>query len=78
MEGVFTNYGTKPQEKIGRLTVDQAEQYIREGHFPGGSMLPKVRAAVEFVKNGGRRACIGSVESIVETLQGSAGTQFVG
>jgi len=76
VDGAYINFGTERQERVSRMTVHQAEQYIREGHFPAGSMLPKVRAALKFVKNGGRQACIGSVETILETLSGKAGTHF--
>jgi len=52
------------------------EQLEKEGHFKAGSMGPKVRAAVRFVRNGGDRAVIASLEEALEALEGKAGTQI--
>ena len=50
VEKVAINYG-KPDEKwLDDITVDEAKQYIDEGHFAPGSMLPKVQAAVDFCR----------------------------
>jgi carbamate kinase len=64
---------------IERMTVGEAKQLLVAGEFGAGSMGPKVRAAVEFVRSGqGRRAMIGDLDSAVDVLQGNAGTQIVG
>jgi carbamate kinase len=59
------------------MTVSEARKYQEEGHFPPGSMGPKVEAAIEFLENGGKRAIITSQEMLVSALQGCAGTQIV-
>ena len=46
---VFINYNTPEQEKLHRVTTSQLENYIQQGHFMPGSMLPKVQAAIDFV-----------------------------
>ena len=38
--------------------VKEAKKYLAEGHFAEGSMAPKMRAAIEFVENGGKRCII--------------------
>jgi carbamate kinase len=75
--GVALHYGQPDQEFLRTLTVEDARLYLREGHFPPGSMGPKVEAAVEFMLNGGGRAVITSIESIEEAVQGTAGTEVV-
>lgn len=83
VKGVAINYG-KPQEKyLKNLSVKDAENYIREGEFHPGSMLPKVRAGVKFVKSGiesgkERKAIIASLDEALEALDGKAGTHIIG
>jgi carbamate kinase len=77
VEGVALHYG-KPEEKLLRtLTCSEASLYLEEGHFPVGSMGPKVEAAVQFVRQRGGRAVITSIEKIEEAVQGNAGTEIV-
>ena len=55
--------------------MEEAEKYIAEGHFAPGSMLPKVQAAIKFVKaNPGKKAIIASLSKAVEALEGKSGT----
>ncbi len=74
--GVFLNYGTPQQRFLPRLTLDDAEQYLAQGHFPPGSMGPKVEAAMEFVRSTRKRAAIGPIEDIEGTIAGTQGTQI--
>jgi len=77
VERISIRYGKPDQQDLARMTVAQAEQYIREGHFAPGSMLPKVQAALRFVKSGpGRRAIVTSLEKAAEALHGRAGTEL--
>ena len=52
------HYGRTEQRDIGQVTAAQLAAYAEEGHFPPGSMGPKVEAALEFLKNGGKRVVI--------------------
>jgi len=52
-------------------------RYIEEGHFPPGSMLPKVEAATQFVKNQKKKAVITSIKTIEDSVNGKAGTEFI-
>jgi len=71
------NFDTPQQHKLEKVTVAEAERYLAEGHFPAGSMAPKVRAASQFVKQGGEKAIITSVTSITSSLKNNIGTVFV-
>jgi len=74
--GAILNYG-KPEEKILRLVAyNDMGQYLRQGHFPPGSMAPKVEAAMRFVRNCGKRAVITSVGAIEKAVAGQAGTEI--
>lgn len=77
VECVMLNYGKENQQKLQKLTVEEAEKYMQEGQFPGGSMMPKVQACVEFVKSGNKKAIITSVEEISSALKGVSGTLFI-
>ena len=75
VEKVSINYNKPNQKGLDTLTVDEAKQYIAEGHFAPGSMLPKVEAAIKFVESKkGRKSIITSLDKAVEALEGKAGT----
>ena len=77
VEKVAINFG-KPEEKwLGDLSIDEARQYMEEGHFAPGSMLPKVQAAVDFASSKeGRTALITLLEKAREAVRGTTGTTF--
>lgn len=77
VEKVALNFG-KPDEKwLGDISVAEANQYISEGHFAPGSMLPKVQAAVDFASSKeGRTALITLLEKSRNAVQGKTGTMF--
>lgn len=75
VERVAINYNKPNQKDLAEMTVAEAEQYIEEGHFAPGSMLPKVQAAVKFAKaNPGKRAIITSLFKAIDALEGKTGT----
>ena len=79
VEQVCLDDNTEKQKALSRLDPAQAEKYIEEGQFAPGSMLPKVRSAVDFVRNKpGRRAVITSLDRALDALNGTAGTVFEG
>ena len=77
VEGVYLHFRTPQQKLLRKLTVSEAEKLYKEGHFPPGSMGPKVLAAIRFIKNGGKRAAIGHLYKALDTLEGRAGTTIV-
>jgi carbamate kinase len=77
VDSVFLNFGTEDQRELREITVSEAERYLKEGHFPLGSMGPKVRAVVDFIRAGGREAIITSAPHLLQALRGKAGTRIV-
>jgi len=79
VEKVALNFGKPDQELLSEVSVEEAERYVEEGHFAPGSMLPKVQAALSFVKSGhGRRALITMLEKARDGLAGKTGTVING
>lgn len=74
---VAIHFGKPEQSDLGSVTADQLERYAAEGQFGAGSMLPKVQAAVEFVRSApGRTAIITSLDLGLEALAGRGGTHI--
>ena len=79
VEKVAIRFGTPEQEWLSGMSVPDAERYIAEGHFAAGSMLPKVEAALQFVKSKpGRKAMITMLSKAREGLAGKTGTVISG
>jgi carbamate kinase len=75
--GAILNYG-KPEEQLLRsLRLEDATRYLKEGHFPPGSMGPKVDAAMRFIRNRGKRTVITSIDAIEAAVAGAAGTEVL-
>lgn len=65
----------KPDEKFfDHMTVAECEKYMAEGQFPKGSMGPKIEAACDFIKRGGSRVIITTMENATAAVDGKAGT----
>ena len=74
---VALHFGTPQQESLGEVKAEDLEQYAHQGHFGEGSMLPKVKAAIQFARSApGRRAIITSLDKGLEALAGKCGTQI--
>ncbi len=56
------------------MTIDELEVLSEAGHFPVGSMGPKIEAAVHFLNHGGLSATICASEDLVDAFDGKAGT----
>ena len=77
VDTVKINYGQPNEQAIDQMSLDQARQYIAEGQFAPGSMLPKVEASIKFVSTGnGRQAIITTPEGALEALNGQIGTKI--
>ena len=75
VEKVKINYRKPDERDLDTMTPDEAERYIAEGQFAKGSMLPKVEAAVKFVKGGeGRKAIIADLNRAGAAIRGESGT----
>jgi carbamate kinase len=76
VEKVKLNFGTPQERDLDQLTVLQAMQYMAEGHFPPGSMGPKIQAAIQFLKFGGQEVIITRPEKLIEAYDGRTGTHI--
>lgn len=75
VDRVALNFGTPEQKDLEKMTVEEAERYIEEGQFYRGSMLPKIRACIAFVKgHPDRKAVIASLEKAPLAIKGESGT----
>jgi len=73
---VYLNFG-KPNEKaLDKVTLAELKQYVSENHFAPGSMLPKIKAVISFLENGGKKAIITNPESLEEAVAGKTGTHI--
>ena len=77
VEGAMLDFGNKNQKLLRFMSLKETIRYTKEGHFPAGSMLPKVEAATQFVKNRKKKAVITSIKKIEEAVDGKAGTEFI-
>ncbi|HDS29259.1 MAG TPA: carbamate kinase [Candidatus Acetothermia bacterium] len=77
VDAVRLNYKRPDERVVHEMTVEEASRYAEQGEFAKGSMEPKVRAAVRFVRAGGERAIITSLNQAVEALEGRAGTTIL-
>ncbi|HJO95528.1 MAG TPA: carbamate kinase [Victivallales bacterium] len=77
VEKAFINFGKHNVKGLDEVTCEEMEKYMNEGHFAPGSMLPKIQAAVKFVKNSGGKAIITDPEHLQEAITGHTGTHIV-
>jgi carbamate kinase len=76
VEKVYINFNKPDQKAIDVMTVSEAKQYMDEGHFAKGSMLPKIQAVIWFLEAGGKEAIITNPENIARALRGETGTRI--
>jgi len=74
VDAVYLNFGRDDQEAIRRASLPEVRQYMTEGHFKPGSMMPKIEAVAQFLENGGKKAIITSPEKLLGAMKGEAGT----
>ena len=70
----YSDFGRRWEKRIGKIGARDIGRLLREGHFAEGSMKPKVGAALDFLRRGGKRAIICSIGNIKDALKGKAGT----
>ncbi len=75
---VYVNFGKPDQRTLDAVTLQELEKLHAEGHFPPGSMGPKIEAVIRFLQSGGKRALITNPESLPQAIEGRAGTHFIG
>ena len=75
VDNVCINFNKENEKRLNRVSIDELEQYSKEGHFAKGSMYPKVQACLNFVKSGiNRTAIIASLDNAKEAFKEKSGT----
>ncbi|GAA0134411.1 carbamate kinase family protein [Paenibacillus sp. YSY-4.3] len=74
---VFIHFGKPNQKALDEITVAETKRYVFEGHFPKGSMLPKIEASLSFLEQSGSRVIITNPESLKAAIKNEAGTHIV-
>jgi carbamate kinase len=74
---IAVNFGTPDQREIDQITAHKLRALNNDGHFPPGSMGPKVDAALRFLEGGGERVIIAHLDEAMAALRGEAGTHIV-
>ena len=74
---VALNFGTPEQKDLDVMTMSEADKYLNEGHFPYGSMGPKMKSAIMFLRNGGKRVIITAIDKLADAIEGKEGTSII-
>ena len=76
VDAIYENFGSSNQKRISSLTKKEAKKLHDEGLFQKGSIAPKIRAAIHFLKHHGDKVIITSIPHIEDALNRSAGTEI--
>jgi carbamate kinase len=77
VEEVYIGFGTPDQKPIDRISLPEIEKLLAGGEFPSGSMGPKIGAAVDFLRAGGKEVIISHARKLVDACEGKAGTHIL-
>ena len=77
VEKAYLYYNTPKQKALDTISLKELKKYYEEGHFPPGSMGPKILAAIRFLEFGGKKVIISNIEKGWEALKGETGTLIV-
>jgi carbamate kinase len=76
VDNIYLNYNTKNQVKIENATYTEVKDWLEIGHFGIGSMEPKIKSALYFLKHHGKKVVITSINKIEQALNNKAGTHI--
>lgn len=77
VEKVCLNYNKPDQKDLDTITVEEAKEYMAQGHFAPGSMLPKIQAIVDYVESSGKTGLVTDPAHLYDALYSHAGTKIV-
>ncbi len=77
VDRVCLNFGQENEKALSEITADQAREYMEDGHFAAGSMLPKIQAILWFLQNGGKKAIITKPDNLKQAINGRCGTHII-
>ena len=76
VDNIYLNYNSKNQKKINTATETEVKGWLKDGHFGLGSMEPKIKSALYFLKHHGKKVVITSIDKIEDALKNKAGTHI--
>jgi len=76
VDNIYLNYNSKNQKKIDTATETEVKGWLKDGHFGLGSMEPKIKSALYFLKHHGKKVVITSIDKIEDALDNKAGTHI--
>ncbi len=74
---VSINYNKRNQKNLTKVRLKEIKRYYDKGHFPPGSMGPKIKAAMNFIEAGGKEVIITSAKELLKSLRSQSGTHIV-
>lgn len=77
IEKIAVHYRTPQQQDLTFVTHQELEEYQRDGHFPAGSMGPKIDAVLDFIRHGGPEAIITDPPNLIRAVLGETGTHIM-
>lgn len=77
VDAVYLNFGKPDQFRIPKMTAGEALEHLADGQFPAGSMGPKIKAAAQFVQNGGKKTIICDINQVDKAMENQAGTIII-
>ena len=77
VEKVCIHFGKPQQQALDRVDIATMTRYMQEGHFPPGSMLPKIIASLTFLEQDGKEVIITTPECLPAALRGETGTHII-
>ncbi len=77
IDKVAINYGKPDEKELDQVSLSEIKAYHEQGHFPPGSMGPKIEAAIKFLESGGEVVAITSLDNALKVLRGEAGTRII-
>jgi len=76
VEKVYLNYNMPKQKSLDKISLKELKEYYKQGHFPPGSMGPKILAAIRFLESGGKKVIISHVDKGWEALKEMTGSHI--
>ncbi|UCG69885.1 MAG: carbamate kinase [Thermoplasmata archaeon] len=74
---VAIDFGKPKQRELSKMSVAEAKAFLSQGHFPPGSMGPKIISAIRFLEKGGEEVIITTPENLKKALDGEKGTKII-
>jgi len=77
VDRVALHFNRPDEVRLDQLTSEEAQRYLEDGEFPPGSMGPKIEAALDYLRAGGRRVVITSPDRLAAAVMGDGGTEIL-